>query len=889
MNLLKRHFTLLFGIAVIAGCSEDGTSLEQSGQDPDPVVVDFPIAYVKRPIPVMADDNGDPQRVALDLREPIAFNPGAQLFLRDRASPSAAETNLTENAFAQGELYDVKDLEVNYEGTKLVFAMRAPEIEGADEDEQPTWNIWEYDRTTATLRRIIESDITAEDGDDVAPAYLPDGKIVFASTRQRSAKAILLDEGKPQFAAFEEDRDVEALSLHVMNDDGTEINQLTFNQSHDTDPTVLTNGKIVFSRWDNYGRDAINLYQINQDGSGLEILYGMASHNTGSDGATIEFVSARQAEDGRLIVKAQQDNSVTLGGELIYIDWENFIDINQTTIPATGAAGPGQVSATPFDVRTDDEPSSGGRFASVYPLYDGSQRALISWTQCRLNSVDENDNPIIVPCSEEGLADPNATEAQPLYGIWMYDPVDGTQLPIVTAVEGEVAHEVVAMGPRELPAIFVNPELTTNQAIQQLVTENVGVVHIRSVYDFDGVDVSPLGIAATADPAQALAADRPARFIRIVKAVSMPDEDLVDLEGTAFGRSQAELMRDIIGYAPVEPDGSAMFKVPADIAFSISVLDANGRRIGGRHRNWMTVKPGEVKQCNGCHTNASTLPHGRLDAEAASVNVGAPTTGAPFPNTQPGLFADQGETMAQVYNRLNDYQDLSVNIKYDDVWTDPNVRNPDVSFEYSYSDLASPIPTLIGCVTNWTGLCRVTINYVEHIQPIWQVDRQVLDGMGNLIQDNTCVSCHSNTDAMGQTQVPFGQLELVDSVSADEPEHITSYRELMFGDNAQELVNGALIDQLIPLLDANGNPVYETDADGNLILDANGNPIPVMVTVPLGAPMNVASAAANQRFFSLFDVGGSHNGWLTPAELKIMAEWLDIGGQYYNNPFDVPQ
>ncbi|MCW9018361.1 MAG: hypothetical protein OQJ89_15420, partial [Kangiellaceae bacterium] len=449
--------------------------------------------------------------------------------------------------------------------------------------------------------------------------------------------------------------------------------------------------------------------------------------------------------------------------------------------------------------------------------------------------------------------------------------------------------EVVAMGPRELPAIYVNSELTTNQAIQQLVTENVGVVHIRSVYDFDGVDLSPLGIAATADPAQALAADRPARFIRIVKAVSMPDEDLVDLEGTAFGRSQAELMRDIIGYAPVEPDGSAMFKVPADIAFSISVLDTNGRRIGGRHRNWMTVKAGEVKHCNGCHTNASTLPHGRLNAEADSVNSGAPTTGAPFPNTVSSLFADQGETMAQVYNRLNEYQDLSVNIKYDDVWTDPSVRNPDVSFEYSYSDLASPVPTLIGCVSSWNGQCRITINYVEHIQPIWEVDRQVLDGMGNLVQDNTCVSCHSNTDAMGQTQVPFAQLDLVGSVSADEPEHVTSYRELMFGDNAQELVNGALIDQLVPLLDANGNPVYETDADGNLILDADGNPIPVMVTVPLGAPMNVASALANQRFFSIFDAGGSHNGWLTPAELKIIAEWLDIGGQYYNNPFDVPQ
>ena len=32
-----------------------------------------------------------------------------------------------------------------------------------------------------------------------------------------------------------------------------------------------------------------------------------------------------------------------------------------------------------------------------------------------------------------------------------------------------------------------------------------------------------------------------------------------------------------------------------------------------------------------------------------------------------------------------------------------------------------------------------------------------------------------------------------------------------------------------------------------------------------------------------------HTGTLNPAELKLIAEWLDIGGQYYNNPFAVPQ
>ena len=41
-------------------------------------------------------------------------------------------------------------------------------------------------------------------------------------------------------------------------------------------------------------------------------------------------------------------------------------------------------------------------------------------------------------------------------------------------------------------------------------------------------------------------------------------------------------------------------------------------------------------------------------------------------------------------------------------------------------------------------------------------------------------------------------------------------------------------------------------------------------------------------FFAEFDAGGTHNGWLSPAELRLVAEWIDIGAQYYNDPFAIP-
>ena len=77
-----------------------------------------------------------------------------------------------------------------------------------------------------------------------------------------------------------------------------------------------------------------------------------------------------------------------------------------------------------------------------------------------------------------------------------------------------------------------------------------------------------------ADPTKTTSADqRPARFIRIIKAVSIPDRDTRDINNTAFGVSTQQGMREILGYAPIEPDGSVKINVPADVPFTFCILD----------------------------------------------------------------------------------------------------------------------------------------------------------------------------------------------------------------------------------------------------------------------------------------------------------------------------
>ena len=262
-----------------------------------------------------------------------------------------------------------------------------------DDEDQPKWNIWEYAIATDTLRRLIVSDLTAQQGHDISPHYLPDGRIMFASTRQQTAKAILINDGKPQFDARDEDREEPAFVLHVMRDDGRdEFKQVSFNQSSDYEPTVLDNGKVLFSRWDHAGSDnGIHLYQMNPDGTELELLYGAESHLTGTNNSAVQFISAREMPDGRIMAIVRPFDHPELGGAITVIDTPTYVENTQPVASSVGMTGPAQTAATPNQVRTDLEPSPGGRFSSAFPLWDGTGRVLTTWSICRLEEPDPAD------------------------------------------------------------------------------------------------------------------------------------------------------------------------------------------------------------------------------------------------------------------------------------------------------------------------------------------------------------------------------------------------------------------------------------------------------------------------------------------------------------------
>jgi len=220
-------------------------------------------------------------------------------------------------------------------------------------------------------------------------------------------------------------------------------------------------------------------------------------------------------------------------------------------------------------------------------------------------------------------------------------------------------------------------------------------------------------------------------------------------------------------------------------------------------------------------------------------------------------------------------------VLYTDVWTDPtnSALTPGAVISYSYTDLSSAesIPTSANCASAWASNCLIIINYPQHIQPIWDQPRPNTSGVNptppytcNLAGGCTCsqAGCHSTTGANNTgTQAPAGQLNLTNAASNDVPAEAISYRQLLFQHDEQEVNMGSL--QNVP-----GPP------------DANGNPTVILVGPYLNA--GSANGGLSAQFLGRFATGSgsTHAGWLSPAELRLLSEWLDIGAQYFNNPFD---
>ena len=832
------HFTIwaISGVvaATISGCG--------GGAGEEGVIIngDFPIVYAQRNTEAL----GNPT-------DGVRFSPGGDLYMKNVSAPLSESTNLTA-AYTQGR-GDVSDPEVNFDATKVVFAMRGP--------NDDTFNIWEINLNSNTLTRLIQSTAVAELADDVDPAYLPDGRIVFSSSRQKTTQQKMVEENVQPYTHLDEYEREATIALHVFDPSTQEITQISFNQSHDRNATVLKTGEIMYSRWDHVAnRNHFPVFIANPDGTNLFVEYGAFSPGN-------SFLHPREMQDGRVMTSLMPLSGTDEAGAIMLVDVKNYSDACE---PGPGLPqncnGQTKIQLTDLEVNFGEEFSPGGRFTTPYPLWDGTDRALVSFKPAP-------PNPTMVTDPMTGVEE--ESQGEPEYSIYMMDISNRTLRPVHLASSGTALVDPIAILPRglgETPAIINDKGLSSTALAMEsngLGGTGMGVFSVRSVYDTDSLDIMGDSVLAPGetipknamgepdlllmkDPSTPEFANRVARFVRVTRAIPTPPGLIMD----AIGESEFE-MQEILGYAQVEPDGSYRVKVPADTAVAMTVLDGEGRAFQ-THTNWLQVRPGETRTCNGCHS-----PRRATDALNS-----APIAGSHAVNINNWAVAS-GETMADTKaNNDPTSGDLLPNITYTPVWAAISVGGIQQQI-ISYDDLDTPTPVAPNG--------RIRINYEDHIQPLWDKVRPDVLGAcsaAGAVNDGgcTCVNCHNN--AMLANEAVSAGLTLEGGLGGLGG-RIISYDQLLIGTFEKDA-----FDQPLP-------PVVQ---DGEVVFMRNEP----MVSVGGSANSSRTSHLIETIYHKKLRADGEHvlgaldhSLFINASEKRLVSEWVDIGAQYINDPFEL--
>ncbi len=157
--------------------------------------------------------------------------------------------------------------DLSYDGRRVLFSYAQGDPERRivfDRSAKWAYHVYTVNLDGTDLRRLTDGP-----WDDIHPRWLPDGDILFVSTRRGGETRC---SGRP----------VPTYTLHRMRPDGSEILRLSCHETHEWHPAVGNEGSILYTRWDYVDRHtnlAHSVWSCRPDGSAAMAVYGNYNHD----------------------------------------------------------------------------------------------------------------------------------------------------------------------------------------------------------------------------------------------------------------------------------------------------------------------------------------------------------------------------------------------------------------------------------------------------------------------------------------------------------------------------------------------------------------------------------------------------------------------------------